>query len=231
MKQQDNLLSLSPVENYTPPALPMLADRPELKKLPARWKRNAAVVACAGIMGAALLSGCTNNTTSWRCDGCCDWPHYGGAGAMPMYVVHLTEQESLGVLRTQLETAGLNLSADVPDYSVVIDTHTVGLDLFDAERNTGIALIGDEVSNWQRSEFAQQAAQEFARQTDMPIAVFYSPSEWIDAYCWNEDAPVNEAESQQARVNIEERLTTQVQEFIEFLQAEGILEKEDSHEA
>jgi len=224
-----DLSGLSPLKAYKAPALPTLhnKDNPaRLNKLPARWQKNAAVAACAGVLGAALLASCASTALLVRpvID---DWPHYGGSGAMPMYVVQLTEQESLGVIRAQLEAAGLNLSADVPDVRAdfwgVSAQQNIGLDLFDAEKNVAIVHVGDEVSNWRRSEFAQLAAQAFAQQSNMPVGVFYSPSGFVDAYDWNETTPFDETEKQEARMNIEASLAEQVQAFIEFLQAEGVL--------
>ena len=54
-------LSINPVETYKAPEIPMLGgdNQKLLKKLPSRWKKNAKVMACFGLIGTFALSGCT----------------------------------------------------------------------------------------------------------------------------------------------------------------------------
>jgi len=138
---------LTPVENYTPPKIPTLANKPPLRELPKRWAKNAAVVACIGMLGASALAGCASG----------DFLHHGGAPQVPyyvarpteqelpalhphaqlnysdldinvrvhgggsgsaFYVVHLTEQEMQGIILAQLEAAGLNFNATPPSYAI-----------------------------------------------------------------------------------------------------------------
>ena len=49
---------LNPVETYTPPSIPTLANKPALHVLPLRWAKNIAVTACIGVLGATTLAGC-----------------------------------------------------------------------------------------------------------------------------------------------------------------------------
>jgi len=138
-----DLLDLNPVQEYTPPALPALADKPPLEKLPTRWKKNAAVVACVGIVGGMTLASCaaplnddrlhngggpvapyyvtqpTEQETAPFSASYSDFDltirmHTGGGGAGPFYVVHLTEQEAMGIIQSQLETAGFNFDVTPP---------------------------------------------------------------------------------------------------------------------
>ena len=62
--------SLRPMENYQPPAYPTRAAKPRetLRKLPARWAKNAAVVACIGAMSLGLLAGCATESLAAPCD-------------------------------------------------------------------------------------------------------------------------------------------------------------------
>ena len=221
----NNLLSINPVEHYIPPNIPTLSEalgNPALlKKLPSRWQKNAAVIACAGIIGVTALTGCSDvinplNNIPGPCpvnplDFYC---HCGGAGEAPFYVVHLTEQEMWGIIRSQLEAAGLNFNAEPPDFVLEIDgwSRNVYLELFDEEKSVAIA----DIRAWR--ELAERASQEFAEQLDdITVGVFYRPNgrEW-----WDEPTDEERAET---IAKLEEQLSTQVQEFINFLRAEEIL--------
>ena len=208
--KEHNLLNITPVETYTAPSIPTLdeacGDTALLKKLPSRWKKNAAVIACAGIIGMTALTGC--GVLNDRYD---DWIHHGGAASAPMYVVYLTEQETLSVIREQLEAAGLNFDAEPPNYTAEVRSWlTVGLDLFDSERNVAIA------SGVMSRNFAEQAVEEFAKQTDITVGVFLNYEEEF----WNR--PTDE-ERVEILAGIENHLIVQVQEFIELLRDKGIL--------
>ena len=63
---QNENLDLAPVQSYSPPAYPTRAEKPAamLKKVPARWAKNAAVIACLGAMGLGLLAGCITEPES-----------------------------------------------------------------------------------------------------------------------------------------------------------------------
>jgi len=149
--------------------------------------------------------------------------HHGGAGSGPFYVVHFTEQEALNLIRLQLEIAGLNFNATPPEYTVdTWATPNIALDLFDEERNIAITNISWRDSNQPFMEtghrFANMISEEFAQQTnDISVGVFYNPGHTI-----HEFEPTKELKDE-ARTVLIEGITTQVQEFITWLQAEGIL--------
>jgi len=294
MKSGDDLQALSPVQEYEAPKLPTLAEKPQLKKLPARWQKNAAVVACIGVVGTMTLASCASETKASPVDAAVPYSvtyaqttaaaitgapeetteehtaqeyttaqeaattaaittqtttttqqttmaitpaeldlrsHWGGSGAGPFYVVHLTEQEALGIIRTQLEAAGLRFGATPPNHTVEVvwvdplghgsTSQTTGLALLDANNNVAVAL--SERGGW----FAEQTQQRFARdrQTrNLTIGTFYSPGEGIERD-WRERPVIPPtAEEMQAHIPVlRANLTEQVQTFIEFLQAEGIL--------
>ncbi|MCL2563710.1 MAG: hypothetical protein FWE08_06715 [Oscillospiraceae bacterium] len=94
---ENNLHHLIPAKSYTPPQYPTRADtrgNPALlKKLPSKWRKNAAAVACIGLLGIALLSGCTTSSPNGNGNDCGwdDHLHHGGSGGAPIYVAHLTE--------------------------------------------------------------------------------------------------------------------------------------------
>jgi len=92
---KDDLSDLSPVKSYDPPKLPSLAevrnDPAFLTALPERWKNNAKVLTCMGLIGASMasLSGCVDEALPP------DRPplHHGGAGGVPVYTEGQTEQD------------------------------------------------------------------------------------------------------------------------------------------
>ena len=166
--------------------------------------------------------------------------HFGGSGAGPFYVVYMTEQEAMSIVRSQLETAGLTFGATPPDNTVAIQddftlfTRIYKLNLFDDDKNVAITGVGQNQNHW----LAQRIADRFEQQNiDASIGVFYTPGlspneEWDYEWDWNwsEDGspyhPTNEeieAVKEKARPLLEERLTKQIQAFIDFLTSEGIL--------
>jgi len=84
---QNEHFSLSPVQNYSSPAYPSRETKPAetLKKLPVRWAKNAAVLACLGALSLGVLTACSPEP---------EHTHWGGAAAGPFYVAYPTEQEA-----------------------------------------------------------------------------------------------------------------------------------------
>ncbi|MCL2837705.1 MAG: hypothetical protein FWE04_01370 [Oscillospiraceae bacterium] len=200
----NDLLSINPVENYDAPRIPPLDDNGNaemLKKLPNRWKKKAAVIACAGIMGISALTGCMGHRElDIRF-------HHGGMSSGPMYVVQLTEQEALGIIRTRLEAAGLNFDVESPGYSVAVGGRIVSLDLFDSKRNVAVAQSGASLT-------IEQIERDNA--ADITVGIFRSGT------IHKHDIP-SRAERTEARENLESKLDEQIQEFVAFLRNEGIL--------
>jgi len=116
---------LTPVETYSPPSIPTLANKPPLRQLPKRWAKNAAVVACIGMLGASTLLGThaanspepttrytqtatrvLSASTRYSDLDINVRMHSGGSGSA-FYVVHLTEQEMRNIVQAELEAAGL----------------------------------------------------------------------------------------------------------------------------
>jgi len=109
---KDDLTILSPVKDYTPPQLPTLQEtrkNPVLikKNLPLRWRTNAKVITCIGLIGAGLLTltGCSGEDLRPGCT------HHGGGAPMPIYVDRDTEQDILGFNPTQVIINDLELMA------------------------------------------------------------------------------------------------------------------------
>jgi hypothetical protein len=159
--------------------------------------------------------------------------HGGGGGGTPFYVVHLTEQEISNILSEQIAAAGINLDSPPPEKIAVVtqeyydllddgrqtfETH-VPIDLFDSEKNIGIAKVGEWGGN-----FAKLAEKAFAEQfDDIVVGTIYNPSVPFDLSPWEGEPPTPE-EVSEAGALAKENLAAQIQEFIAFLRAEGILE-------
>jgi len=167
--------------------------------------------------------------------------HFGGSGGGPFYVVYMTEHEAMSIIRSQLELAGLRFDAAPPanavelqvdDFTLQVDRF--GFDLFDETKNVAVTNVGSGWGNW----LAERVAEEFKKQErDISVGVFYTPglnpdSEFDFEWDWNwndngsplepSDEEVAEAK-ERARPILEERLNVYIQEFIDFLHAEGIL--------
>jgi len=222
-----DLLTLMPLENYEAPALPRLDDaKPELlQQVPSRWK-NKAMIAAVGLslLSAVPLSGCSL--------------HHGGAGASPMYVVHLTEQEALAMIRNELEAVGLNFESEIPSYTI---EHwggerwerNVGIDLFDEEKNVAITFINmysDAISSvdWDNGGGggshrwrAEYIATEFGEAyPDVIFGVFYNPRRGREWRHRDRERPHTDEEIE----ILTERLERQIHAFIEQLREAGIVE-------
>jgi len=236
--EHEEKLCITPAQSYAVPKIPTLKDAKTnpamLKRLPSRWKRNAAVVACVGVMGMTALTGCANVFSRFDDNGVRTVTrsgmelniitHHGGAVGSPFYVISLTEQEAFGIIRQQLEIAGLNFGAIPPEYTVnVWEWVDVGLDLFDEEKNVAVANVSWADSHIRfapsGSWFAEEASEEFAQKTgDIVVGVFYNPGEDIG---WSRPSA---REQREAIPLLKENLTEQVQAFIALLQEQGILE-------
>ncbi|MCL2854455.1 MAG: hypothetical protein FWE21_02425 [Defluviitaleaceae bacterium] len=244
-----DFLNIKPMESYEAPKVPALDDvykNPEpLKKLPARWVKNAVVAATAGILGLATLAYCGTGylTHGQYCNeygvgyhGFQDFDlvirvHHGGFGSAS-YVVHMTEQEALGIIRRRLEAAGLRFCDTPPNYTVFDNASsrtTVGLSLFDKENNVAVAHIGWEADfgrftgRWD----AERAKEVFAQQTDIKVGTFYASHfqiEGVNARIGRLSRRQRREAQVEARSVLEKRLNNQIEAFIKFLHNEGIME-------
>ena len=153
-ENKPNLLEIEfgPVKEYNDPQIPTLkeaSEKPELlKKMPLRWKKNAAILASVGLASPFLFSACGEHFQGTRLSQLTNYydenesgyaynneflQNYAGLGittadlnfklhhggfGMAIYVVYLTEAEALGIIHRQLELAGFNFNAEPPDYVV-----------------------------------------------------------------------------------------------------------------
>jgi len=238
-EREEDLLQLEPAAEYVVPKYPTHADisgnAKLLQNLPSRWQKNVKVMACLGITGMAVLSGCVNlnsdtnygagytENNNWSSEyGLSIMIHHGGFSGAPIYIAYLTESEVLGIIRTQLEAVGLNFNDNPPEYVVEMLWSTIGLDLFDKERGVALTLISAEDSHQHFSlwgyELAEQVADDFSQQTnDISIGVFHNSGEIVSS-----DEP-NAEEKSEAELILRENLDAQIHDFIVSLQAEGIL--------
>ena len=263
-----DLSDLCPMENYTPPSLPTLAEgKPkQLAKLPVRWQKNAAVIACAGIMGFSFLTGCVpQNTSNTPATGIAPTlthmlsdfsnyeyaldirAHFGGSGAGPVYVAHLTEQEVIGIVRTQMRNVGVYMET-APPYSVEVPsdpnslmydhehiTHTVALNLFDADKRIGLAFNSTpSEQGWHNFAWVDESAVSptFMAQHNI-LADLIRPHGHtvLDTWGWwndsDEDSPptfdgLTDEEEQEVRKILHAQLGRQLQAFVNRLHADGI---------
>ena len=207
----NDLSNLQPLENYTPPSLPKLSDGkpPQLRKLPSRWQKNAAIIACAGVMGLSMLAGCGGSVDDHRY-------HWGGGPSMPDYTVYLTEQETLNIIRAQLEAAGLNLTEPPSEYSVELERcdglETIGLTFFDAERRVGAVYAWG--FGWRAIENA------FSEQHGITVTAIDSARGDI----WSlSDGAEGEQQKEEAREIARSQIIDQIQNFIDQLRQDGVL--------
>ena len=272
MKHTD-LSSLTPAKAYTAPEYPTLTDThdnpAQLKKLPSRWKKNAAVIACIGLLGVSTLAGCfapeslynkygnykehyaaystynnidnkeENGAETEVYNGFTDFDisvriHGGGDGTPAVYVAYLTEQEALGIIRAQLEAAGLTFGATPPGYRAEEEFwFDFGLDLYDEEKGVAVALVEDRCFGWWCCCYTERITESFAEQTDMPIGIIPNPYEVLSdsrqpAFWWPEDGEewvygYDPEQAAAAGTSLYRQLSAQVQAFIELLREQGIL--------
>jgi len=256
-----------------------------LKKLPSRWSKKAAVVATMAFVGTITLSGC-DFLPSIHHGGAGMVPHYvqhrteqeiigripmrdpippdvlqaqldtainaaelnyrthfGGGGSGPFYVVHITEQEALGIIRANLEMVGFQFNYIPPDSTVEMHWQTdFGIDLFDEAKGVGISHISWEMNNQPffshgGNRLANSVTEAFAQQdNDFSVGVFFNPSTNVSAgqRWWDWEArrgeefePPTEEEIAQTQEEVKAtliaQLNDQVQAFIRLLESEGIL--------
>ena len=216
---KNDLLQLTPMESYNTPDLPTLAKgTPDLsKKVPSRWKSKVMVAAVAGLLGTTALAGCDDYQM-----------HYGGAAMAPLYVAYLTEQEALGIVRSQLEEAGLNF-VDLPiEWSLTVSfdrgDEQVGVDLFDEDNRLAIMLInlGEQVG-WRElwyDRVHRSLEEGFSSEYFDTVYVLFSDTEqWED---WDEEE--NESQRIEAHGRIEESLLKDIQELIHQLREDGVID-------
>jgi hypothetical protein len=209
-----NEINVKPLKTYKAPNVPTLEEsrkNPEfLKKLPLRWRKSAAVAAVIGFTGMWLLTGCSEHNRF----------HHGGEGGA-IYFVYLTEQEALNIIRSELESAGLNFNAEPPVY-IADDRQgeTINFDLYDSEK--GVAIAYNSRYNW----ISEQIFDEFiAQNDDIKVGIFQDRGAWTNLcrQCNPSDEESAKAK-EEAMPQLEEYLNEQIQAFIELLRAEGILE-------
>ena len=158
----------SPMQEYSTPAYPTRGMNPlaKSKKLPARWMKNAAIVACIGAMSLSTLVGCTNGTQSpVAYDNGVEYSqnydshnsneryidievhmHRGGFAGNPIYVAYLTEQEALGIIRDRLFQLNSNFDSPLPDYEATfeaLEEFPTTLSFFDEYSRQGIVFVND----------------------------------------------------------------------------------------
>jgi hypothetical protein len=252
LRNDTDIPNIKPVKHYETPTLPTVdavrSNPVPLKKVPKRWQKNAAVIACVGIIGFTTMVGCATKNpllpayVQIEYDDLIFRLNHGGANH-PSYIVQYTEQEALGIIRSQLEAAGLRFNVNVPEYIVDIQSfmfsRSIDLDLFDARNRVAIVLLNASHPMTQRGDLREQINNGFAQQTrNLTVGVFFIPganphfdlgigTDWRFAFREQEAVEPTEDEIETsrklARPLLEANLTDQVNAFIARLRAEGIL--------
>ena len=161
MIDKDDLLKIIPMGEYEAPELPTLEEGRSdlLKKIPHRWKHKVVIAIAAGLLVAGMMVGCattqTTETISTDTDVStaiaspismenfyCSDLHTVESGA-PVYVAYLTEQEIFGMIRNQLEEAGLTLSELSSPLRVTINDVYAELESEDEDHSTFRAIEDD----------------------------------------------------------------------------------------
>ena len=243
------------MEEYKTPELPTYADdKPNLdKKIPQRWK-NKVLIAGIGLLTTVTFTGCGSLSAAihderqseiqneiqiwsgWNNQGC--WMHHGGSGGAPLYVAYLTEQEALGIIRAQLEEAGIPFDDALPSYSIEVDEtdlrgqlHHIELSLFNENNNIAISIINPQSfsipfsSRWGMEEVGKEIANEFEQQyPHISVSFFCNPDGWVGNWGRDGNTNVTNRERRAARQSLIDNLVIQTQGFIEHLREEGIIE-------
>ena len=163
--------------------------------------------------------------------------HHGGSGGAPTYIVHLTEQEALGMIRAQLEAAGLCFGDPPPSVFFEYGHGSIGngdvaFDLYDREKDVVVKYLSWDDSNqpfsYRGSQLAEWAEEELKQRMDKTnVGVFYNPGEvvgWGEVEWLDPSAKDPTDEDKIAAIpTLRENLSDQAQEFIDYLQKEGIL--------
>jgi hypothetical protein len=209
----DDLLSLSPVAQYSSPNYPTNTEADSnpalLKKLPSRWQRNAAAFACVGFLGTVTLTSCD------------PFLHGGGSGGAPIYVVYLTEQEALAMIRSRLEAAGLDFSATPPAYSIALSGLGNYRLLFDGVNKVAVSMVLENYGGSFEGSYMKDRVEEVLSNelTDYTVGVFFSPGVSYD----NKPSASQENTSKK---KLEAHFINQINKFIELLITKGILNPE-----
>jgi hypothetical protein len=281
------MINPQPMKIYTPPQLPTFADvrgnpahAAVLKRLPLRWKKSAAILAIAGVVGTIALTGCgstelddsgnpaasgsgaasgggsENSSISGGGANSANPAHsldpnyvphvpvqedlelrlHSGGSGSAVYIVHLTEAEALGIVRSRLEAAGLQFTAEPPDVVAGSDGWTddaeVTLDLFDPVRDVAVALMSWQQNNinfFRHGDGHIEVRREFEEQIDSTVGVFYAPGQMIQNGRDEGELlppPTDEqlaAATPEARTALESRLTEQIDAFIASLRGAGVI--------
>lgn len=262
MKEQNNLLTLTPLEVYETPEISTLKEAtPEiLKEVPSSWKKKA-VLGTMGMLGLSFLSACTTKPSNgeeayvsslpyevelppelpnWSIinNGQHCWMHHGGSGGGPVYVVYLTEQEALGIVRAELESVGLVLAENerLPKIEIEegedrwVQNYEIEIGLINEEHQIAISLV--EPQEIQRPFFRfnmegipEMIEDEFTvHHPDLSLALFCNPHSWLGWWERDEASLVTDEDKDEAHERLVANLIAQTQSFIQHLRAEETID-------
>jgi len=228
---------------YDTPKYPTLEESQSnsklLRKLPSRWKKNAAVIACAGMLALGMLTACSTPEPPipliWDAvyDDLQVGMHFGGRGGAPTYLVHLTENEAKAILLARMEQFGLKFSSNIPESAPSLDFggYIFNLDLHNSYHNVGFLFLSrNSEIGWPvlMTGATDSVRYSFERITDMPIGVFYNGTLRLtipNIYTQRPNTPqeFTQEEKEQHREELRRRMVEQADDFIAELRTRGIV--------
>ena len=230
---------------YKEPDLPTFEEqKPDLaKKVPKSWKSKAVIGATISILGIGVFGAhqhLKSNTIPESC-GVEEWwgtlsnyqynlcirSHHGGAFG-PIYVAHLTEQEAFRIIIERLEAVGIkfNNEAVIDSIEHILTDRTIEMKLLD-DANVRITHISWLDSNMpfsnRGSAFSREIAKTLTEQTpDMSVGAFHTPGQWVNTDGGNNR--LTRSRANEIRTELLADLDEQIQDFIDQLDAEGVLD-------
>jgi hypothetical protein len=167
-----------------------------------------------GVIGSLIFSGCAEGNRINRCT------HFGGCIGSPVYVVYLTENEALGIIRSGLEAAGLEFNTEPPDYVATLFRQEVTLNLYDKDKGVAISCSDLYFHDIYKDEVISQFLQQ---NKDMKFGLFFNDRHWsgICSMCITDK--VTEQVNEEGKLILEDNLNTQIEQFIELLRKEEII--------
>jgi len=213
MINKNDFLKITPMKEYNTPSLPTLEEsKPELlKKVLLHWKNKAIIAAVTGLLGMVIFSGCSiyEGLTATNEQQLC---------GLATHQAFLAEQEValVGIIKSQLEAAGLDFDESLQSYYIQIEWAWAKIVLVNEDLDLRIALVNYRSGSEDgRLEFIENVGEQFIKDFGIDVdAFFFSPADGGLLLEWSEES----------RAEFEADLAYQVQGFIEELREDGVIE-------
>ena len=196
-------MKVKPLMTYRRPKYPRLGERIEPpSSVLSKGKHAALVAAIMAVSGT--LAGC-NTVIS---------PPFGALTGAPPIRQPFSEQEMIQILQYEAEDLGISFSA-TENTVIKYFGHDIALDLYDEDRQFGVAVVEAE---------ERKRLFESLRDMDESVLLDSRNTDGTSAIGYLEDEqPVNFFFATDFTEHDEDYLRQSFREFIEWLQAEGII--------